>query len=131
MRRDIIAGSQNQTTAAPRSNAPRTNQSVDEPTARQALERVGADDRATEVWYSAINDQNLTANQRRNLIEDLNETGFADPRNLTAADLPLIESRIALVEQIAADAMDDVNSAAFDEAYKDLLNMRSRIVAGR
>jgi len=72
-----------------------------------------------------------TPNQRKNLIEDLNETGFADPRNLTAADLPLIESRIALIEQVANDAMDDVNSAAFDEAYKDLLNMRARLVPAR
>ena len=116
---------------APRRNAPTVNQPIDAATARQALEGVGADDQATEVWYQAINDTNLTPNQRKNLIEDLNETGFADPRNLTSADLPLIESRIALLEQIADNAMDDVNAAAFDEAYKDLLNMRARLAAAR
>ncbi len=64
---------------------------------------------------------------RSNLIEDLNEDGFADPQNLTANDLPLIQSRIALIEEFAPNAMDEVNTAAFEEAYKDLVNMRANV----
>jgi hypothetical protein len=105
----------------------RATEPISEPKARQALEKVGADPVANDVWYAAINDSTLSANARRNLIEDLNETGFPDPRNLTSRDLPLIESRLALIEQVADDAMDDVNAAAFDEAYKDLQNMRARL----
>ena len=69
----------------------------------------------------------LSENHRRNLIEDLNQDGFPDTRNLTARDLPLIQSRIVLIEQLAPNAADPVNAAAFKEAYKDLLNMRDRV----
>lgn len=101
---------------------------IDEPAARQALAQVGSDPAADDVWISAINDSSLTPNARKNLIEDLNETGFENPRNLTAGDLPVIEYRLALIEQLSPQALDDVNAAAFDEAYKDLVNMRQRLV---
>jgi hypothetical protein len=74
-----------------------------------------------------INDPILTRSHRKNLIEDLNQDGFADTKNLTARDLPLIQNRIALIERLAPNAMDDANGAAFKEAYKDLINMRARI----
>jgi len=95
--------------------------------ARLALGFVGADPQAEEVWYEAINDPNMPADARKNLIEDLNEDGFTNPRQITEDDLPLIYSRIALIEQVAPDAMDDVNAAAFAEAYKDLVNMVERL----
>ena len=95
--------------------------------ARAALGLVGADPQAEEVWYAAINDPNMPANARKDLIEDLNEDGFADPRHITEDDLPLIYSRIALIEQVGPDAMDEVNAAAFAEAYKDLVNMVMRL----
>jgi hypothetical protein len=101
---------------------------VSAPMARQALQSVGTDDHATQLWATAINDQSIAADLRKDLIEDLNQDGFPDPRNLTEADLPLIDNRIALIEQLGPDAMDDTNFAAFQEAYKDLLNMRSRLV---
>jgi hypothetical protein len=74
----------------------------------------------------AINDPALTAHQRQDLIEDLNEVGFDDPKHVTPDEVPLIQSRIALIEQIAPAAMDEVNDAAFAEAYKDLTNMLDR-----
>jgi len=57
----------------------------------------------------------------------LSQNGFRDTRNLTARDLPLIQNRIALIEQLAPNAAGLVNAAAFKEAYKDLLNMRERV----
>ncbi|HXF09995.1 MAG TPA: hypothetical protein VN625_04365, partial [Desulfuromonadaceae bacterium] len=60
---------------------------------------------------------------------DLNETGFNDPKNLTAADVDLIQKRIALIEHLAAGATDPVNIRAFQEAYKDLNNMLNRVLA--
>jgi len=95
--------------------------------ARLALGFVGADPQAEEVWYQAINDPNMPPKARQDLIEDLNEDGFPDPRHVTEDDLPLIYSRLALIEQVAPDAMDDVNAAAFEEAYKDLVNMVARL----
>jgi hypothetical protein len=104
-----------------------TNSAAKEPFARLALAFVGADPQANQFYTQAINDNSLTPNHRRNLIEDLNQDGFADTRNLTTADLPLIENRIKLIEQLAPQAMDDINAAAFQEAYKDLINMRAKI----
>ena len=94
---------------------------------RVALSFVGADPDAEEVWLWAINDPNLSAHARKNLIEDLNEDGFPDPKNPTPNDLPLIASRIELIEEVAGDAMDEDNYAAFLEAYKDLVNMWLRL----
>jgi hypothetical protein len=93
------------------------------PEARQALSRVGFDPAAEAVWFKAINDPDLPPEERKDLIEDLNEDGFPDPRNLTEADLPLIVSRLALIEELWPGAMDEVNDEAFREAYKDLVNM--------
>jgi hypothetical protein len=39
----------------------------------------------------------------------------------------LILSRIALIEELGPGAMDEVNDAAFREAYKDLVNMYLRL----
>ncbi len=94
--------------------------------AREALSFVGIDLRAEEVWAEAINNPELSAKVRQNLIEDLNEDGFPDPKNITIEDLPLILNRIELIEEYAPLAMDDVNAAAFMEAYRDLIKMYSR-----
>ncbi len=104
-----------------------TNSAAKEPLARLALNYVGADSQANEFYQKAINDPVLSRSHRKNLIEDLNENGFADPRNLTAKDLALIQNRISLIEQLAPKAMDQANAAAFQEAYKDLVKMRSKL----
>ena len=101
---------------------------------RYALSFVGSGDAdADEAWVKIINDPSLSANARQNLIEDLNEDGLSDPQNPTAADLPLIASRIMLIEELGPDAMDKVNADAFQEAYKDLVDMYVRLApqAGR
>jgi hypothetical protein len=95
--------------------------------ARVALGYVGADPTADQVWLAAINNPNFTPNERKDLIEDLNEEGFDDPKNLTPADLPLIVNRIQLIENLAPQAADDTNAAAFAEAYKDLVNMYAKL----
>ena len=108
---------------SPRSTKP----PLQDPVARDALSLVGVDPAAEQYWALAINDSSLPENERQDLIEDLNEDGFPDPRNVTADDLPLIVSRLLLIEQLAPDAMDKVNADAFQEAYKDLVNMLVRL----
>jgi hypothetical protein len=105
------------------------DRNLKDPLAREALTFVGADLAATEIWSRSINNRELPANERQDLIEDLNEEGFQDPKRLTRDDLPLILSRIELVELLAPSAIDDVNAAAFKEAHKDLINMRDRILS--
>jgi hypothetical protein len=91
---------------------------------------VGADPDAEAYWIEAINDTHLSAEERQNLIEDLNEDGLSDPKHPTADDLPLIVNRLLLIEDLAPEAMDSVNYDAFDEAYKDLLNLADLAVGG-
>ena len=118
-----------QTNARPQNVASQTAQPtqpsepVSDPLARAALSYVGADPAAEGYWVAAINDPNLSADERQNLIEDLNEDGLSDPRNPGIEDLPLIWNRIQLIEELAPYAMDPVNFDAFEEAYKDLWNM--------
>jgi hypothetical protein len=118
---------------APKAESPKKSPPVDPAAAeaaavaRRALFYVGADPDAEAVWVDAINDPSRTAHERSDLIEDLNEEGFPDPKHPSPDDLPLIENRLALIEDLAPDAMDEVNAAAFAEAYKDLANMYARV----
>lgn len=97
---------------------------VQDPIARLALGFfVGLDPDATEYWLAAINDPELPPEERKDLIEDLNEDGFPDPKHPSPADRPLIVSRLELIESAAPYARDKVNAGAFAEAYKDLVGM--------
>ncbi len=102
---------------------------IQDPDARAALSFVGADPAAEQYWMAAINNPNLPPNERKDLIEDLNEDGLSDPKHPDAQDLPLILNRIQLIEQLAPAAMDQVNAEAFQEAYKDLVNLASGGIA--
>jgi hypothetical protein len=107
-----------------------TKEPLRDPIARVALTLVGTDPDAEDYWFAAINDLTLPANERQDLIEDLNEEGLPDPEHPTPDDLPLIFNRLALIETIAPDAADDVNADAFREAYKDLLNLAQLAMGG-
>ena len=100
---------------------------VQDPEARLALSFVGSDPGAEAYWSQAINDPNLPSEERKDLIEDLNEDGLIDAQHPTAQDMPIIINRIQLIEQMAPRAMDSVNAKAFAEAYKDLVNLYNGI----
>jgi hypothetical protein len=114
-----------------RNNAPSQNTGnpgrqkppIQDPDARAALSFVGVDPQAEVYWASAINDPSLPAEERKDLIEDLNEDGLSDPHHPGPEDMPVIASRIALIEELAPQAMDQVNADAFAEAYKDLVGL--------
>lgn len=99
---------------------------VKEQRGRTALGMIGHDPDADDAWISIINDPSVSANARSNLIEDLNEDGLSY-RNLTMDDLPVIEYRLELIEDLLPYAMDQVNEDAFKEARKDLENMADRL----
>jgi hypothetical protein len=98
------------------------------PVARQALASVGADPDAEAVWAATINDPSVPPEERKDLIEDLNEDGFADPAHVGPDELPLVLSRLAMIEEMAPDAMDRTNADAFAEAYKDLAHIADRLL---
>jgi hypothetical protein len=106
-----------------------SDSSLRDPLARMALTLVGIDPVAEEYWAAAINDPTLSNKEREDLIEDLNEAGFADPQNPTPDELPLILNRLQLIEEYAPASMDENNARSFAEAYKDLSNMLSRFTA--
>lgn len=103
---------------------------LQDPLARVALALVGADPTAEAYWFAAINDPTLPAEERQDLIEDLNEDGLSDPKHPAPEDLPLLLSRIQLIEAAGPNAMDQVNTDAFQEAYKDLVNL-ANVALGR
>ena len=100
-----------------------------DPLARVALSMVGFDADAEEYWLMAINDPTITGEEKEDLIEDLNEEGFDDPKNVTADDIPLILSRLNIIEAYAPFAADELNARSFLEAYKDLWNMLAKASA--
>jgi len=106
---------------APQPGSPKAP--TQDPLAREALSLVGEDPEATEYWATAINDPSLPDEERKDLIEDLNEDGLSDAKHPAPEDLPVILNRIELIEELAPYAMDQVNADAFAEAYKDLLDM--------
>ena len=95
---------------------------LEDPDARDALALVGVDAAADVYWLDAIFDDTLPDNERADLMEDLNEVGFDDPKNLTADDLPMIMNRLALIDAILPDS-DPFMSPHLLEAQKDLSNM--------
>ncbi len=121
------ANSQNEANVPQESAAPdQEDPKLKEQRGRAALALIGHDPAADEAWIQVINDPSVPANARKNLIEDLNEDGL-NYRNLSSNDLPVILYRIQLIENLAPNAMDQVNAEAFKEAYKDLVNMVERL----
>ena len=110
---------------------PRLTPEGKEPLARLALNYVGASHDALQLWQLAIDDPQMPKDARRNLIEDLNQDGFTNPKKPTPADLALIQQRIALIERLLPRTTDPVNVAAFKEAQKDLVAMQARLTAVR
>jgi hypothetical protein len=103
---------------------------LSDPLARAALSFVGEDPEAEQYWVEAINDPSMPPRERQDLIEDLNEDGLSDPKHPSPDDLPLILNRIVWIEQLAPFAMDKVNADAFQEAYKDLINLADLATGG-
>ncbi len=110
-------------TSSQKGQAGKGKEPIQDPTARQALGFVGVDPEAEQYWVSAINDPSLPPDERKDLIEDLNEDGLSDPKQPGPQDVPLIVNRLRLIEALAPLAMDQVNADAFAEAYKDLKNL--------
>lgn len=105
-----------------------TNQSsspeneLQDPDPHDVLAMVGMNDEADQFWLNAIFDTSLSDKERGDLMEDLNEAGFDDPKNVTADDLPLILNRLELIDAVLPNA-DDFMTEHLTEAQKDLISM--------
>jgi hypothetical protein len=99
---------------------------------RMALAYVGVDPKAGELFHATIMDNSLNANQRRNLVEDLNEDGLSDLKNFSSDDLTIISKRLALTESYLKQSyvqQDQTLKDAFQEANKDLKKMLEKAAA--
>jgi hypothetical protein len=103
---------------------------------KEAIGRIGltyvgsansqVNDQAVQLFHTAINDPSLTPDQRRNLIEDLNQDGLSNRRNPTPDDLKIIANRYQLAQwylQQPSVQNDPVAFRAFQEANKDVIQM--------
>ncbi|GAA5126237.1 hypothetical protein JIN84_15250 [Luteolibacter yonseiensis] len=100
-----------------------------EPLARVALSYVGVDATALDLFHTALLDPALLPDQKRNLVEDLNEDGLSNRRAPTAEDLQIITKRYELTQAyLRQDYVqnDGVLNEAFREADKDLRKMLER-----
>ena len=112
--------------SAPAQSAKPPKEPLQDPDAREALAWVGLDPQAEQYWLGAIFDTSLPDKEREDLMEDLNEVGFADPAHPTADDLPLIVNRLQIITEVAPQA-DPFMRIHLAEAYKDLANMYDRV----
>lgn len=99
------------------------NDGQDTAEAREALALVGVDPDAETYWTEVINDPNVPASERRVLIQGLGQSGLSNPRNPSPDDMAIIANRIALIEEMAPNAIDQANADAFTEVYNNLVNL--------
>ena len=97
-----------------------------DPLAREALALVGTDPYAEDYWFAALNNPALPQSERQDLVDDLNEEGFADPKHPTIDELPLLIARMQLLEDAAMWLGDQYE---WEEPYRDLQQM-ARVAAG-
>jgi hypothetical protein len=100
-----------------------------EPLARLALAYVGTNPQAGQLYHTAVLDPSLSPDQKRNLVEDLNQDGLSNKKTPTPEDLKIITNRYALTQAyLQQDYVqnDKVLHAAFREADKDLRQMLER-----
>ncbi len=100
---------------------------IQDPLARDALALVGLDPDAEMYWFGAIHDQTLPKSERQDLIDDLNEEGLPDPKHPTLEDLPLIFSRLEILEDLVPSLTDEFD---WKESYSDLLNLADLALGG-
>lgn len=118
----VDAGTKLPMPSVPSPSPVRRVKELQDPLARAALQLVGIDPAAEQYWLEAIFDASLPAKEREDLMEDLNEEGFADPRHPGPEDFPLILARLRIIERVVLDA-DEEMWPHLAEAYKDLSNM--------
>lgn len=97
--------------------------------ARVALAEVGTDEDAETAWLAAINNRQISAETRAELILGLAEEGFSDPDEYTEDDLPLIAARLDLIERIGPEALDETNTNAFNRVHEALTELTEQLAS--
>ncbi len=110
-----------------------TDAASKEPLARVALAHVGTNPQAEQMFGKAVRDPALQGDPIRNLVEDLNQDGFANRKVLTPEDRRIADFRLGLTQAYLQQTWvqnDKTLSRAFAEANKDLAKMLERPAGG-
>jgi hypothetical protein len=99
---------------------PKPEKVFQDPVSRVALSLVGLDSDAEDYWLGAVFDPNLPKSERQDLIDDLNEEGLPDPKHPTEDDLPVLYSRLDMLEELIPFIH---GSLEWEEAREDLINL--------
>lgn len=95
--------------------------------ARESLTMVGVSAEANEYWFAAVNNPEVPTIQRQVLIAALSEVGFEDPNNPTEEELPLIMSRITLLQRLAQNPLDQASATAIQATSAALVDMAAQV----
>jgi hypothetical protein len=119
-------GDQTVPIAAAAYNTSGLNPADKEELAKIGLYYAGVNPQANAFLATAVNDQSLPLDVRSGLVKDLGQDGFNE-KNPGAADLPIIQARLGLIDASTAAGIDPTLQAAFLEAQKDLLKAQAKI----
>jgi hypothetical protein len=104
---------------------PNVPQVIDPQKAYVASTLVGISTEANNYWHAAITSPSLSPNDRQTLIMNLAVAGFDDPPS--EDDLPLIMSRIQILQHISQEPMDEGNAAAIAQTFEELVGMAEEL----
>lgn len=110
-------------------NPPKAPRPPPDEQARASLALVGTDPAAEQYWLATINNPDVPAKERKDLIEDLADVGYTNIRNPTPEDLQVVAYRLQLIQQLAQNPMDTTNAKALTEAQKDLTKTATKALA--
>jgi hypothetical protein len=106
---------------------PKAEKVVQDPLSRVALGLVGVDPVAEDYWMGAVFDPGLPKSERQDLVDDLNEQGLPDPKHPTEDDLPVLFSRLEMLEGLIP-ILD--GNLEWEEPLDDLLNLIDLAMGG-
>ncbi len=123
-----LLGPETVTVATQLWNDPRLPNREKASVARLATDYVGVSAEADGIFEAALQEPGVSSGQRRDLIDDLTERGLPSRRRLSAAELPVVEHRLALIDRLAAADVEPAMAQAFKKAREDLQRTREAIL---
>lgn len=85
----------------------------------ETIERLGRDERATDIVRQVVMDPSLALEVREEALRDFDDEGI-DERNPRVEDRPVIESRMQMLLAMAPDISDPKLQRRLEQSYSNL-----------